>query len=36
MFEFLYRDECGNVGVFEDENPYELCEACGFEFLRMV
>lgn len=36
MYTFIYRDENGNVGVFEDSDPYELCEFMGWEFLRMV
>lgn len=36
MFEFLYRDEHGNVGIFEDDKPYSLCFEMGWEFLRIV
>lgn len=36
MIEFIYKDEEGNVGIFEDFNPVELCKEIGWEFMREV
>lgn len=36
MIEFIYKDECGNIGVWEDSEPESFCQKIGWIYMREV